>query len=195
MEAGSIQTKQIWANPVLFFFETDAANWQVQWGWRSGVWLQDCRPRDKLGNFIPWWHWKIQGKDLGEGSRAGGVHQLFGGCCCRSDWHHGNLQRVSQVHKITTYIALITIRYHEFQRMMYMNNPLSFNGMLFEGNLERRGAQNPRPREFSLDDDHYSKYYSRLPIKLLMLLIHNIRFQKPLSTWLSPKYPLRMGFL
>ena len=58
--------------------------------------------------------------------------------------------------------VLFMIRYYEFQRLMYMNNPSSFNGMLFEGNLERRGPQNPRPREFSLDDDFYSKYYSRL---------------------------------
>merc|ERR1712032_335797 len=53
-------------------------------------------------------------------------------------------------------------RYHEFQRLMYMNNPTSFNGMLDKGwYVEHRGPQNPRPQEFSLDDDYYSNYYSR----------------------------------
>ena len=57
-------------------------------------------------------------------------------------------------------IALIIIRYHEFQRLMYMNNPSS--GMVPEGwYVEHRGPQNPRPQEFSLDDDYYSNYYSR----------------------------------
>ena len=57
---------------------------------------------------------------------------------------------------------MIIIRYHEFQRLMYMNNPTSFNGMLDKGwYAEHRGPQNPRPQEFSLVDDYYSNYYSR----------------------------------
>ena len=63
--------------------------------------------------------------------------------------------------RIATHIALVIIRYHEFQRMMYINNPSSL-GVLSEGNLEQRGVQNPRPLQFSLDDDFYTKYYSRL---------------------------------